>query len=578
MNWFNNMKIRTRMLIGFMLVIALTMTLVVIAVTQIRRISERYMVVIRHPLTLDDTLREFESEYRDLRRVVATIATRAGNVHLIPEHRESLFRDARARYDAALGRLQAASGIVEGNPLLTRAEKDARLANNAVLRGLLGRYGDEVMSPVLDSVREENSDSSAPFFEKARSVTASIQAKFDEMILSAAETAASHVSDTERGARTTITLMFAISIIAALLAVAIALYSADRVAKPLVPLTVFMRGVAATGDITLRAEDAALVEKFSRSGDELGLAFAATREFLGRVTEISDFLGNVADGDLSARLPLLSGRDAIGLALGKTMDSLNMMFAEINDTSAQVATGSLQVADGAQAIASGAAEQASSIEELSQSIADVSERTRRNAERAEQASLLAHTIMDNAEKGRLRMEAMLSASARISEASHAIGRVIQTIDEIAFQTNILAINASVEAAHAGRQGKGFAVVAGEVRNLAARSAKAAKDTESLIADSVEKAELGVQIAEETSASLAEIVSGINESGRLVSDIASSSGEQSRNIGQITASIDHVSQVVQQNSATAEQSAAASEEMSRQSDALRRLIAQFKLRA
>jgi methyl-accepting chemotaxis protein len=175
------------------------------------------------------------------------------------------------------------------------------------------------------------------------------------------------------------------------------------------------------------------------------------------------------------------------------------------------------------------------------------------------------------------MDEMMTAVKDINVASQSINKVIKVIDDIAFQTNILALNAAVEAARAGQHGKGFAVVAEEVRSLAAKSAEAAKDTGGLIANSMEKAELGARIADDTAASLVEIVSGINESSQIVTEIAKSSEEQSLGIAQINRGIDQVAQVVQQNSATAEESAAASEEMSGQANMLEELVSQFKLK-
>ena len=175
------------------------------------------------------------------------------------------------------------------------------------------------------------------------------------------------------------------------------------------------------------------------------------------------------------------------------------------------------------------------------------------------------------------MNEMISAVREINQAGQSISKVIKVIDDIAFQTNILALNAAVEAARAGQHGKGFAVVAEEVRNLAAKSAEAAKDTGGLISNSIEKAELGSRIAGDTAASLTEIVSGINESSQIVSEIAKSSEEQSIGISQINSSIDQVAEVTHQNSATAQESAAASQEMNGQSSLLDELISQFKLK-
>jgi methyl-accepting chemotaxis protein len=197
---------------------------------------------------------------------------------------------------------------------------------------------------------------------------------------------------------------------------------------------------------------------------------------------------------------------------------------------------------------------------------------------AGKAADLASTIKHNAEKGSRQMAEMMAAVKEINEAGQSISKVISVIDNIAFQTNILALNAAVEAARAGQHGKGFAVVAEEVRSLAAKSAEAAKETGGLIQNSVEKAELGARIADETAASLEEIVAGISESTTIVQTIAVSSEEQYQGISQINKGVEQVAQVVHQNSATAEESASASKEISDQSHMLEDLIMQFQLRS
>jgi methyl-accepting chemotaxis protein len=259
------------------------------------------------------------------------------------------------------------------------------------------------------------------------------------------------------------------------------------------------------------------------------------------------------------------------------MHNLNTMCGDINASSIYVATGASQVTAGAQSLSTGATEQAASIEQLSVSIAEMAERTKVTAGMAGQASNLAETIKGSAERGSVQMKDMMAAVQEISEASQSIRKIIKTIDEIAFQTNILAVNAAVEAAHAGKYGRGFSVVATEVSNLAAKSASAAKDTERLIANSIEKANMGVAIAGETAESLSEIVSSIIDNNLIISEIAKATEEQAVSIAQINAGVNQVSHVVQQNSATAEEGAAASEEMAGQSVMLQRLISQFRLK-
>jgi len=365
-------------------------------------------------------------------------------------------------------------------------------------------------------------------------------------------------------------------IIASILALFLSFYISGLISKPLNTLSVFMMKAGSTGDITLKPEDAEIIRKLAQVNDEIGQSIRGSAAFIDHVTHIAQELEIVEKGDLSHEIKPLSDSDTMGHSLKNMLHNLNTMFTKIQASTEQVSTGSKQISDGAQYLAQGSTEQAASIEQVLGSITEIAERTKVNAETAEKTSKLSDAIKNNAEKGSRQMDEMITAVKEINDASQSISNIIKTIDDIAFQTNILALNAAVEAARAGEHGKGFAVVAEEVRNLASKSAEAAKDTGIMIQNSIDKAGLGSRIAGETAASLEEIMRGINESTIMISEIAESSEEQSVGIAQINTAIDQVSQVVQQNSATAEQNAAASQEMSGECDVLQQLTAEFKL--
>lgn len=299
----------------------------------------------------------------------------------------------------------------------------------------------------------------------------------------------------------------------------------------------------------------------------------------GYIEVISTILGDMAKGNFTSEITYNFKGDFAGLknSINAIIHSLNDTLYEINLSADQVASGTRQISDGSQTISQGTTEQASALEQLSASVTQIAAQTKQNAEHAAYANRLSADAKQAAEDGNAQMIDMQSAMTAINVSSGNISRIIKVIDDIAFQTNILALNAAVEAARAGMHGKGFAVVAEEVRNLAGRSADAAKETAELIEGSIRKVEAGTKIADQTADGLKTILSGIDKIVELVSGIASASNEQATAISQVNLGIEQLSSVVQTNSATAQEAAASSEELSSQAEMLKAMVDEFVLK-
>jgi PAS domain S-box-containing protein len=296
------------------------------------------------------------------------------------------------------------------------------------------------------------------------------------------------------------------------------------------------------------------------------------------VTVLGEVMKAAAAKDLTRRVEggLVGGLGTLEESINGCLEVLERALSQVREASEQVTSAASQISSDSQSLSEGATEQASAIQEVSSSLQEMSSMTKQNAANAREARSLSETARSLAERGTESMKRLSAAIHEIKVSADSTAKIVKTIDEIAFQTNLLALNAAVEAARAGDAGKGFAVVAEEVRNLAIRSAEAARNTAALIETSVKNAEGGVAINQAVLENLEAINSQVNKVNEVMSEIAAASDQQSQGIGQISTAVEQMNQVTQKVAANAEESASAAEELSSQAAELRGMVGEFRL--
>ena len=337
-----------------------------------------------------------------------------------------------------------------------------------------------------------------------------------------------------------------------------------------------IRKVALQAEILSKGDISVDIEK-TRS-DEIGMLEESMSNLVYAMRRQADVIVQMAQGNLTETYVPRSEKDMVGNSLVEMLNSNNAILSDIKMASVQVAGGAAQISSGAQILAAGSTQQAATIEDLSAFIREVHLQTQQTADLANRVNgdvKLTGALMDESMG---YMKEMSHSMQAIKNSSTEIAKVIKVIDDIAFQTNILALNAAVEAARAGQHGKGFAVVAEEVRNLASKSAKAAKETAGLIQKSVVQVNSGAQITGKVNESMEKVARIAASNSESINEIYEASLHQNDAITQVNVSIEQISQVVQGNSATAQQSAASAEELNAQSDLMANVVKNYKLRA
>ena len=560
MRFYNNLRVRNKLFLAFGTVLLLAIALAILSINTINRNDNSYTYVLEFPQKRVEYLMQVDTDCVAMRRIATGLVLNAADPALV-ENYWGQFEDT---YNHAV---ELTNSYIESNKLDTvrnRAELDAGNVTALNMLTQLESYRSHIHLAVEAARATGDMGETNAHCLGAAPIIAQVSTGLSELLTSAS-TYTSSVSDANTKEKNSAVMLFIIMIaIMCILAVAVAVFVANSISKPLAMIANYFSKAGTTGDVSISRENLEQMERISRNKDELGEFFLMLRVFMARITDVSDALQTVANGDLTVELSVLSDTDTMGTSVETMLHSLNEMFREVNSAAHQVFSGANQISNGAQTMAQGATEQAAAIEELSETISQVVTQTNKNLQGSDYETIgLVNQVGAEMQDTVKYMEELGRAMSGISISSEKISKVIKVIDEIAFQTNILALNAAVEAARAGQHGKGFAVVAEEVRNLAGKSAKAAKETAELVKASMEYVQRGSGMSEKT-----------NQSVKQVSETTHRVQER---IIEINESIEQISQVVQTNSATAQENAAASEELSGQSQMLNHLMERFRIK-
>lgn len=389
--------------------------------------------------------------------------------------------------------------------------------------------------------------------------------------------ASQDITQAQTSATMAVIIMCVVIVLSFVIALLLGLYISRAITKPIKKCAAFSERLA-DGNIDVDKVTEKEDKLWALRKDEIGMLASSFDKMIASTTLQVHETQKIADGDLTTAITIRSENDVMGKALSNLVDKFHTLAVSIISSADQVDSGAKQVAESSTALSQGATEQAGTVEELTSSLEEVTTKTSTNAQSVQKIDELSRNVQNDAETGNSKMSEMVQAMKNINISSNNIKKVVKVIENIAFQTNILSLNAAVEAARAGQHGRGFAVVADEIRSLAVKSAQAVKETTTLIESSLDRVEAGTKLANETKEALDKIKDEISKMTGHIETITAASQEQSAALEQINQGIMQFSQVVQGNAASSEECAASSEELSSEAAHLKEYVSIFTLEA